>query len=151
MLVLADETRGLKAARPMQRIDETRKITPAGRCQTEAGLERVKPGPIFGWQREIVPLVVHPVPLQLIIHAGGPVISPEVLNLRARSRICLIDALRRLISAQAANEHELLHIRQTISADEALLFFRGNDRQSANPATGIRMPKNVTGCDVGIA
>ena len=70
--VLADDTRRLKASRPMQRIEEPRKIAPADRRQTEAGLERVKPGPIFGWQCKIVPLMVHRVPLQLIVHAAGP-------------------------------------------------------------------------------
>jgi hypothetical protein len=71
MLVLSHDTRSLKASRPMQRIEEPRKIAPAGRRKTEAGLERVKLGPNFSWQSEIVPLMVHPVPLQLIIHAAG--------------------------------------------------------------------------------
>ena len=71
MPVLTDDTRRLKASRPMQRVEEPRKIAPAGRRKTEAGLERVKLGPNFGRQSKIVPLMVHPVPLQLIIHAAG--------------------------------------------------------------------------------
>ena len=72
MLVLSDDTRGLKASRPMQRIEEAREIASAGRRKTEAGLESVKLGANFSGQSEIVPLMVHPVPLQLIIHAAGP-------------------------------------------------------------------------------